>query len=122
MDWLKYGDRNTKFYHSQAMQRRKINRTKRLRREDGSCVQEADLREYIAAQYGELFTSQGVHRINEVLTKVEPRITPEMNASLRADYTAHEIKEALDSIGDLKAPGPDGMPVIFFKILGNSRR
>jgi hypothetical protein len=55
-----------------------------------------------------------VHRINEVLTKVEPRITPEINASLRADYTADKIKEALDSIGDLKAPGPDGMPAIFF--------
>jgi hypothetical protein len=38
-----------------------------------------------------------------------------MNASLRADYTTDEIKEALDSIGDLKAPGPDGMPAIFFK-------
>jgi hypothetical protein len=75
MDWLKYVDRNTKFYHAQAMQSRKINRIKRLGREDGSWVQEADLREYIAAQYGELFTSQGVHRINEVLTKVEPRIT-----------------------------------------------
>jgi hypothetical protein len=37
-----------------------------------------------------------------------------MNASLRADYTTDEIKEALDSIGDLKAPGPDGMPAIFF--------
>jgi hypothetical protein len=55
-----------------------------------------------------------VHRINEVLTKVEPRITPEINASLRADYTVDKIKEALDSIGDLKAPGPDGMPAIFF--------
>ena len=26
-----------------------------------------------------------------------------------------EIKDALDAIGDLKAPGLDGMPAIFFK-------
>jgi hypothetical protein len=58
MDWLKYGNQNTKFYHAQATQRRKIHRIKRLSREDGSWVQEADLREYIAAQYGELFTSK----------------------------------------------------------------
>jgi hypothetical protein len=51
MDWLKYGDRNTKFYHAQATQRIKINRIKILR-VDGSWVQEADLREYIAPQYG----------------------------------------------------------------------
>jgi hypothetical protein len=38
-----------------------------------------------------------------------------MNASLRSEYTTSEIKEALDGISDLKAPGPDGMPTIFFK-------
>jgi len=30
-------------------------------------------------------------------------------------FTGEEIKGALDSIGDLKAPGPDGMPTIFYK-------
>jgi hypothetical protein len=25
------------------------------------------------------------------------------------------VKEALNAIGDLKAPGPDGMPDVFFK-------
>jgi hypothetical protein len=56
-----------------------------------------------------------VHRLQEVIDKVEPRVTPEMNASLRSEYTRSEIKEALDGIGDLKAPGPDGMLAIFFK-------
>lgn len=30
-------------------------------------------------------------------------------------FSAEEVKSALDSIGDLKAPGPDGMPSIFYK-------
>lgn len=34
---------------------------------------------------------------------------------LTVEFTADEIKRALDAIGDLKAPGPDGMPAIFFK-------
>uniref|UniRef100_A0A453CB70 Reverse transcriptase domain-containing protein n=1 Tax=Aegilops tauschii subsp. strangulata TaxID=200361 RepID=A0A453CB70_AEGTS len=38
-----------------------------------------------------------------------------MNAVLEAEYTRAEVKAALDHIGDLKAPGPDGMPVIVFK-------
>jgi hypothetical protein len=46
---------------------------------------------------------------------VGPGVTPKMNASLRSEYTTSEIKEALDGISDLKAPGPDGMPTIFFK-------
>jgi hypothetical protein len=38
-----------------------------------------------------------------------------MNESLSKVYTADEVKDGLDSIGDLKAPGPDGMPAIFYK-------
>jgi hypothetical protein len=38
-----------------------------------------------------------------------------MNDLLTADFTEEEINIALNSIGDLKAPGPDGMPAIFFK-------
>jgi hypothetical protein len=30
-------------------------------------------------------------------------------------YTVEEVRKSLDSIGDLKAPGPDGMPAIFCK-------
>lgn len=32
-----------------------------------------------------------------------------------ADFTPEEIKEALNSIGDMKAPGPDGIPSVFYK-------
>ena len=32
-----------------------------------------------------------------------------------APFMAGEVKLALDAIGDLKAPGPDGMTTIFYK-------
>jgi hypothetical protein len=38
-----------------------------------------------------------------------------MNDNLSLPYTTEEVRKALDSIGDLKAPGPDGMPAIFYK-------
>lgn len=38
-----------------------------------------------------------------------------MNDILCAEYSEEEVRKALFSIGDLKAPGPDGMPAIFFK-------
>jgi hypothetical protein len=38
-----------------------------------------------------------------------------MNNILCAEYTEEEVRNAMFSIGDLKTPGPDGMPSIFFK-------
>uniref|UniRef100_A0A453H898 Reverse transcriptase domain-containing protein n=1 Tax=Aegilops tauschii subsp. strangulata TaxID=200361 RepID=A0A453H898_AEGTS len=38
-----------------------------------------------------------------------------MNAVLEAEFTPEEVKAAFDNIGDLKAPGPDGMPSVVFK-------
>jgi hypothetical protein len=38
-----------------------------------------------------------------------------MNSKLMAEFTEEEVKNALESIGDLKAPGPDGLPSVFYK-------
>ena len=38
-----------------------------------------------------------------------------MNEALLAPFTGDEVWAALESIGDLKAPGADGMPSIFYK-------
>jgi len=46
---------------------------------------------------------------------VQPKVTQEMNMSLIKEFTAEEIKRALDSIGDLKAPGGGSMPALFYK-------
>jgi hypothetical protein len=42
-------------------------------------------------------------------------VTREMNNILQAPYSGEEVWKALDSIGDLKAPGVDGIPAIFYK-------
>lgn len=38
-----------------------------------------------------------------------PRVSAEMNASLKSPLSGDEVKTALNNIGDLKAPGPGGM-------------
>lgn len=49
-----------------------------------------------------------------MLNKVKPRVSPYMNEALLAPYTEEEVKCALFSTGDLKAPGPDGLHAIFY--------
>ena len=46
---------------------------------------------------------------------VEHCVTREMNEILLAPYSEEEVWKALESIGDLKAPGGDGFPAIFYK-------
>ena len=38
-----------------------------------------------------------------------------MNDALLAPYTTEDDKKVVQSIGDLKAPGPDGLHAIFFE-------
>jgi hypothetical protein len=52
---------------------------------------------------------------NQALENIQVRVSPQMNEALAADFSKEEFKEALDSIGDLKAPGADGMADLFYK-------
>jgi hypothetical protein len=112
---MKNGDHNTRFFHACATQRRRSNRINRLKREDGTWAEDSDLQIYIAQQYKELFQTQGGHRLQEVIDKVQHRVTPSMNETLLSEYREEEVLTALNCIGDLKSPGSGGMPAIFFK-------
>jgi hypothetical protein len=50
-----------------------------------------------------------------VLDSLHPRVTTAMNEALLAPFSAVEVKKALFDIGDLKAPGHDGLHAIFYK-------
>jgi hypothetical protein len=50
-----------------------------------------------------------------VQNAVKLKVTPEMNQGLLAPFLYDEVKHALFSIGDLKAPGPDELHAIFYK-------
>jgi hypothetical protein len=76
---------------------------------------EVEKKDFITNYFMQLFTSNVNGDIQQLLRAVQTRVTPEMNEQLMSDFVEEEIKEALDSIGDLKAPGPDGMAAIFYK-------
>ena len=62
-----------------------------------------------------LFTSEVGEPDLGVLLDVQRNVTPDMNAGLMAQFSYEEVKKALFQIGDLKAPGPDGMHAVFYK-------
>ena len=50
-----------------------------------------------------------------ILNSIPQLVTEEMNASLTDNFQAWEVEAALKQMAPLKAPGPDGMPPLFFQ-------
>jgi exonuclease III/phage terminase Nu1 subunit (DNA packaging protein) len=116
VQWLEKGDRNTHYFHSCASERKKNNTIHKLKGEDGVEVKgEENLKALVTNYFVSLFTPMAGIDIRHALSHIPTRVTAQMNEILQADYTEEEIKKALDSMGDLKAPGADGMPALFFK-------
>lgn len=46
---------------------------------------------------------------------MKPKVTTQRNDILLQEFTAEEVRKVLDGIADLKAPGPDGMPAVFYR-------
>ena len=77
------------------------------------------MREMVQHYFVKLFSSQTQEVDLAVLSDVNRRVTTDMNQFLMASFSREEVKKALFSIGDLKAPGPDGLHAVFFKRLWN---
>jgi hypothetical protein len=115
VNWLQNGDRNTTFFHQFASARRQKNQIKKLKN-GGVWVEGTHAFKPIILQYfTDLFNSEINEVDPEVLNKVTPRVTSMMNDNIMAPFSADDVKKAAFSIGDLKAPGLDGLHAIFYK-------
>jgi len=118
-NWIKQGNRNTSFFHNFATKRRKKNTIKGLVDHNGMMQEDREVMCNIVQDYFEnLFTSEVGEPDLGVLLDVQRNVTPDMNAGLMAQFSYEEVKKALFQIGDLKAPGPDGMHSLLQEILG----
>jgi hypothetical protein len=116
VQWLAAGDRNTRFFHLRASQRRKKNRVSELKREDDSiATDEIELGDMATKFYRELYTSEEVQGMDEVLASVPVKVSELMNNMLDAPFDPVEVKTALFEMYPTKAPGPDGFPAHFFQ-------
>lgn len=65
--------------------------------------------------FKEMFTLSNPTLIQQVLRDFQARVTSDMNVSLEANYTEHEIRVALGQMHPIKALNPDGMCPMFFQ-------
>ncbi|KAJ1438736.1 Zinc finger, CCHC-type [Sesbania bispinosa] len=116
LKWLKWGDKNTKFFHATTIQRRSRNRLERNKDGQGRwVVGQKDVMEAAVNHFRGVFTSERTSQLEECLSDIPILVSSELNQRLMAEVTDTEIKTAVNSLGSTKAPGPDGLNGLFYK-------
>ncbi|KAL9678404.1 hypothetical protein QQ045_016248 [Rhodiola kirilowii] len=119
VEWIKYGNRNTAFFHARASQRRKRNWINKLIDDHGTVhTEDEGLANVIGDYFKDIFRSGlSATQVNweEELRCVRPRISRAMNDNLIRGVTEEEIRRAVFQMGATKAPGMDGYSAIFFQ-------
>ncbi|XP_042950258.1 uncharacterized protein LOC122282367 [Carya illinoinensis] len=114
--WLKGGDRNSKFFHKCATHRRKVNMIKRIIDERGVlATTQGAVSQVFQSYYQQLFTSSSLSSSEEVVQVVDKVITPEMNRQLMKRCSLEEVRLAVFDMNPHGSPGPDGFSACFYQ-------
>ena len=122
VQWLKLGDQNTSFFHKAIKARNARNALKVItmangcRSEDPVAIKQEAVRHF----QGILCSDKPSDSRTEYLDSLEGfMLSPQHMVVLNKTVSHEEIKEAIFSIDDSKAPGPDGFSSRFFKATWN---
>ena len=114
--WVQCGDRNTKFFHEMASNRRRRNRI------EGLCDKEGIWREnkeevdgIILDYFKEIYSTSFPVEFGSSLRVLDRRVSDDMNDSLLKEFRVEEVRRALKQMHPTKSPGPDGMSPILFQ-------
>lgn len=107
-DWLKWGDKNTKWFHSRATHKKRKNEIKGLLNDyDLWLEEEEDISSIANAYFLKLFDSSdpNIEEISKIANVIDKRLTKEQVTLMDGDFTKEEIEMTLKSMNPTKAPG-----------------
>lgn len=118
-NWLRMGDKNTKFFHNVTKIRRSKNWISKLQIRNNQISEDPEvIKEEIISFYSNLLNNkEGSHLLDQkkLLTRIPKIISEEQNQMLNGKINMEEVFQALNQLPSGKAPGPDGFPTDFFK-------
>nr|GEX97601.1 reverse transcriptase [Tanacetum cinerariifolium] len=107
VNWIKFGDQNTRFFHLSMIHRSQRNAITMLKNEEGEWVDDVvALNTLIKNHFTSIYTSVGVREFGDVLDVIQPTVTEHMNTSLVdtiADNERHQAKMGFQ-VSDQRLP------------------
>ena len=76
---------------------------------------EEDIAKVFNNFFQDLFSTSHPERITEVVQMVKDRLSDAMRNILEAEFTENEVVLAAKNLKPHAAPGPDGMPALFYQ-------
>jgi len=115
--WIALGDRNTTYFHTSTIIRRRRNRIEALPDDDGRWIQDSQELENLAVSYyRRLYSMDDIDLVVEKLpSEGFSRLTREELGNLDKQFSAKEVEDSVRSMGKYKAPGPDGFQTVFYQ-------
>uniref|UniRef100_A0A2N9GD74 Reverse transcriptase domain-containing protein n=1 Tax=Fagus sylvatica TaxID=28930 RepID=A0A2N9GD74_FAGSY len=114
VQWLKEGDKNTKFFQRTANAHRRNNYIESLQHGDQQWKFESEIRDGIVNFYQDLYSEREAWR--PMLGGVEFNTINSAEATeLEVPFSEEEVVTALNQMSGEKAPGPDGYTIAFYK-------
>lgn len=114
--WLQCGDGNNGYVHATLKSRSASAMTMLVDQMGNKLVDEDDIKTGVVQFYKSLLGTAATtaRAIDVEIIRGGPVLSGPQRAALVQPVSAQEIKAALDSIGDNKAPGPDGFSAKFY--------
>ncbi|KAF2302890.1 hypothetical protein GH714_010306 [Hevea brasiliensis] len=114
VQWVKEGDKNTKFFHLAASNRRRKNFIGCIKTSSGMVTDVNGIRAEAVNDFTALFSESDYSRPSLLIGNITS-LPPSSAELLEAPFSYEEIQAAVWYCGNGKAPGPDGFNFSFFK-------
>lgn len=124
--WMKLGDKNSKYFHATAKQRKANNRIHVLIDEEtgAETFDEDEMGDLAVRHFTNLYTSDlrdsDSNRNAAIFRNFPTKISDLQNAALLSPVEDEEIRRVVFSMGADKCPGPDGLSGAFYQDFWNT--
>ncbi|KAK3014543.1 hypothetical protein RJ639_008317 [Escallonia herrerae] len=116
LQWIKDGDRNTKFFHLSTIIRRRQNSIDFIKDKHGNWISSREeIGTCFTEHFSELYKSSNPSFPDDLEGLLPRVLTADDLLRLQEIPSITEISSTLMKFSNLKAPGPNGMPSLFYK-------